>query len=399
MRRVEDRWIGFELSQKVQAYMHRRALSAGRVQTPVLRWIVERCDEWRRSFKDCFGITLENGLKVVLKLPRMTAREIEALVKELEGSKCVIKSVEHEEVELSPPPPFTTDAMLREASRKLKMGAKQVMALAQELFETGLITYHRTDSTRVSSAGIRIAREYITERWGEDLLAPRTWATGKEGAHECIRPTRPVDARRLRQLIQMGVIRLARRLDKAHFALYDLIFKRFMASQMKKAKLLKQRAVVLVEGREVTVEGYCEVLEPGFTLMRQVKLIPKVSEGKVGVEDVRHWVEAEIKPFTEGEVVALMKERGIGRPSTYAKIITTLLERGYVKRGRRGRLYATPRGYQVLRYLDGRFSQYVSEETTRRLEEAMKAVEEGRADYVEMLKRLYEEIRALAKIR
>ena len=399
LRRVEDRWIGFELSQKLQSYFRKKTLSAGRVQTPVLRWIADRCRKWRRSLRDCFGLTLENGLKVVLRLPRMTAREVSDTIERLKGATCEVRRVEVEEVELAPPPPFTTDAMLREASARLRMGAREVMALAQQLFEVGLITYHRTDSTRVSSAGIRIAREYITERWGEDLLAPRTWATGKEGAHECIRPTRPVDARRLRQLIQMGVIRLARRLDKAHFALYDLIFKRFMASQMKKAKLLKQRAVVLVEGREVTVEGYCEVLEPGFTLMRQVKLIPKVSEGKVGVEDVRHWVEAEVKPFTEGEVVALMKERGIGRPSTYAKIITTLLERGYVKRGRRGRLYATPRGYQVLRYLDGRFSQYVSEETTRRLEEAMKAVEEGRADYVEMLKRLYEEIRALAKIR
>ncbi|RLI10940.1 hypothetical protein DRO33_04940, partial [Candidatus Bathyarchaeota archaeon] len=262
----------------------------------------------------------------------------------------------------------------------------------------GLITYHRTDSTRVSSAGIRVAKEYISERWGEGLFAPRTWAIGEEGAHECIRPTRPIDARRLRQLIEMGVIRLARRLRREHFALYDLIFRRFVASQMKKAKLLRQKAVVAVAGQEVAVEGYCEVLEPGFTLMRQVRLIPKVSEGKVRVKDVRHWLEAEVKPFTEGEVVALMKERGIGRPSTYAKIITTLLERGYVKRGRGGRLYATNLGRAVLKYLDGRFSQYVSEETTRRLEEAMRAVEEGRASYIDILRHLYEEIRAISRV-
>ena len=396
LRRVEDRWIGFELSQKVQAYMHRRTLSAGRVQTPVLRWIVERCDEWRRSFKDCFGITLENGLKVVLKLPRMTAREIEALVKELEGSRCVIKSVEHEEVELSPPPPFTTDSMLREASSKLKMGAKQVMALAQELFETGLITYHRTDSTRVSSAGIGVAKEYISERWGEEYFAPRSWALGEEGAHECIRPTRPIDAQRLRQLIRMGVIRLARRLRPEHFALYDLIFKRFMASQMKKARLVKQKAVVVVRGQELVAEGYCEVREPGFTLVRPVKLVPKVSEGEVAVKSVRHWLEAEVKPFTEGELVAMMRERGIGRPSTYAKIISTLLERGYVRRDRWGRLHPTNLGRAVLKFLYDRFEQYVSEETTRRLEEAMKAVEEGRADYMEILRDLYREIRAIS---
>ncbi|HDI01386.1 MAG TPA: reverse gyrase [Candidatus Bathyarchaeota archaeon] len=398
LRRIEDRWIGFELSQKLQSYFRRKNLSAGRVQTPVLRWIAERCRQWKKSFRDCFGLELENGLRVVLRLPRMSARQVRATIERLRGASCYIKRVELEEVELAPPPPFTTDAMLREASARLKMGAREVMALAQELFEVGLITYHRTDSTRVSSAGIRVAREYISERWGEELLAPRTWATGEEGAHECIRPTRPIDAQRLRQLIQMGVIRLARRLSREHFRLYDLIFKRFIASQMKKAKLLKQKAVVAVEGQELTVEGYCEIIEPGFTHIRPVRLIPRASEGPVRVKEVRHWIEAEVKPFTEGELVALMKERGIGRPSTYAKIITTLLEREYVKRGRGGRLYATQRGYQVLNYLDGRFSQYVSEETTRRLEEAMKAVEEGRASYIEILRRLYEEIRILSGV-
>ena len=397
LRRIEDRWIGFELSQKVQAYLRRRRLSAGRVQTPVLRWVVERYDASKRSLRDCFGLTLENGLEVVLRLPRMTNNEAAELAKRLEGSECLVRAVEVEETELAPPPPFTTDAMLREASRALKMGAREVMALAQELFEVGLITYHRTDSTRVSSVGVGVAKAYISERWGEAFFAPRSWATGVEGAHECIRPTRPFDARRLRQLIDMGVVRLARRLRKEHFALYDLIFKRFIASQMKKARLLKQKAVVVVEGQELTVEGYCEVIEPGFTLLRPVRLVPKISEGKARIKAVKHWVEAELKPLTEGELVALMRERGIGRPSTYAKIIATLLERGYVKRGRGGRLYPTWLGRAVLKFLYGRFERYVSEETTRRLEEAMRAVEEGRADYVEILKGLYEEIRALAR--
>jgi len=398
LRRIEDRWIGFELSQRVQEHMRRKTLSAGRVQTPVLRWIIERCEASKRSYKDCFGLKLDNGLQVVLRLPRMTNKEATELAEKLKGAPCLVRSVEHEEVELAPPPPFTTDSMLKEASRALKLGARRVMALAQELFELGLITYHRTDSTRVSSAGIGVARDYITERWGPDYFAPRTWAIGEEGAHECIRPTRPIDARRLKQLVGMGIIRLARRLSKEHFALYDLIFKRFIASQMSKAKLVRQRAVVVVEGREITVEGYCEVKEPGFTLMRSPRLVPKVEEGEAHIEEVKHWVEAEVKPFTEGELVALMRERGIGRPSTYAKIISTLLERGYVKRDQRGRLYATWLGRAVLNYLDSRFGRYVSEETTRRLEEAMKAVEEGRANYIEILRELYEEIRDISRV-
>jgi len=396
LRRIEDRWIGFELSHKVQEYMRRRTLSAGRVQTPVLRWVVERYDAWRKSFKDCFGLELENGLKIVVRYPRMSAREAGEMAKRLKEAECTVKTVEVREVELAPPPPFTTDAMLREASAVLKLGARQTMQLAQELFETGLITYHRTDSTRVSSAGIGVAKDYISEHWGEDYFAPRSWATGEKGAHECIRPTRPIDARRLRQLVEMGVIRLVRRLKREHYALYDLIFKRFIASQMKKARLVRQKAVVEVAGQEVAVEGYCEVLEPGFTLMRPVKLIPRVSEGRTRVKTVKHWVEAEVKPFTEGELVAMMRERGIGRPSTYAKIIATLLERGYVKRDKKGRLYPTWLGRAVLKYLDSRFGQYVSEETTRRLEEAMRAVEEGRANYMEILRELYDEIRAIS---
>ncbi|RLI08669.1 reverse gyrase, partial [Candidatus Bathyarchaeota archaeon] len=396
LRRIEDRWIGFELSQRVQAYMRRKSLSAGRVQTPVLRWVAERYDAWRKSLKDCFGLELENGLRVVLRLPRMTGREVEALLGKLREARCLIRSVEHEVVELAPPPPFTTDALLREASSSLRMGAKQVMALAQELFEVGLITYHRTDSTRVSSAGLAVAREYISERWGPDYFRPRTWSRGEEGAHECIRPTRPIDARRLRQLMRMGIIRLARRLGPEHLALYDLIFKRFVASQMRKAVVVKQKAVVVVEGQELSCEGYCEVREPGFTLVRPLRLVQKVSEGEVGVKEVRHWIEADIKPLTEGELVAMMRERGIGRPSTYAKIISTLLERGYVRKDRWGRLRPTQLGRAVLRFLYRRFGQYVSEETTRRLEDAMRAVEEGRADYMEILRSLYREIRSLS---
>ena len=225
VRRIEDRWIGFELSKKLWEIFENRGLSAGRVQTPVLGWIIRRFEEHRNSRKSVIFVTLSNGLR--LKLQDLKGEVGKELVKELKTSKCKISLKEEKEVTLNPPPPYTTDEMLRDATRELKLGADEVMKLAQDLFEMGLITYHRTDSTRVSLAGRAVAREYLLEKYGEGIYVPREWRS--EGAHECIRPTRPLNVEKLRELIREGIIRLVRPLTRNHFRLYDLIFRRFMA--------------------------------------------------------------------------------------------------------------------------------------------------------------------------
>ncbi|RLE61942.1 MAG: reverse gyrase, partial [Thermoprotei archaeon] len=193
VRRIEDRWIGFTLSQKLWRIFGSRWYSAGRVQTPVLGWIVDRYNEYRRSKRYVFRITLSNGCTVNIEDPAIkNTKEARENADKLMHSDCRLLSVTEEEVTIKPPPPFSTDSMLREAVSTIRIGVDEVMRLAQDLFEMGLITYHRTDSIRVSDVGRAIAREYIREQFSEDDFKPREWS--KEGAHECIRPTRPIDA-------------------------------------------------------------------------------------------------------------------------------------------------------------------------------------------------------------
>ncbi|PCN50874.1 reverse gyrase, partial [Candidatus Geothermarchaeota archaeon ex4572_27] len=264
VRRVEDRWIGFELSRRLWRVFGSRHLSAGRVQTPVLGWIIQRFEEFKRSRRTVYDLQLSNDYRVTLDdVPKDVPSD--EVVRRLEGATCRVVELEEYEEEVSPPPPFTTDAMLKEASARLRMGAAETMAVAQDLFELGLITYHRTDNTRVSATGRQLAREYIREHLGEEMFQAREWPG--EGAHECIRPTRPIDVEQLRTLVETEALMLPKRPTRRHYALYDLIFRRFMASQMVRAKVRRVRVKLDIAGFTKELEGVLEVVEPGFTLM------------------------------------------------------------------------------------------------------------------------------------
>ena len=394
VRRVEDRWIGFALSEKLRERFGRRELSAGRVQTPVLGWVIRRSSESKRSLAYHYEVKLGNGLKFVLKFTELTEDEAKELERTLMSAKYRVDVVEDATVRLNPPPPYTTDTMLRDACRVMHIGADAAMRLAQDLFEAGLITYHRTDSTRVSGAGLALAREYITQRFGENAYQGRTWTTGREGAHECIRPTRPLDAERLRELLALGRIRPTKPLTKWHQRLYSLVFRRFIASQMRPAEVVRRsiRITSPEAGVDKLVEGYVDVREPGFTRLTPIKLMPEVKEGVVNAESVRHWRAPTVRPYTQGELIGEMKLRGIGRPSTYARTVRTLFRRGYVREVGRGYLIPTGIGVRVHQYLSRRFGEHVSEDATRRLSEVMEKVGKGEVDYSEVLSQLYEEI-------
>lgn len=388
VRRIEDRWIGFELSGELQRVFENRNLSAGRVQTPVLGWIIERYKEFSESEVYFLGLTLENGLQVTVEL-RKDGKDVEP------PEYVTVEEVQLEERELNPAPPYTTDAMLKDASTFLKLSAPETMRLAQDLFEMGLITYHRTDSTHVSNTGIEIAKEYITQELGEQYFKPRSW--GEEGTHEAIRPTRPIDTGRLMQLIRDGIIQLPRNLTRNHYRLYDMIFRRFMTSQMTPAKVLYERAVINAGVGKVELEGYVEILEEGWTKLRSPSLrqLPKLDPGmKLKVVESKKWKAPKVSLYTQGDIIALMKERGIGRPSTYAKIVETLIRRGYVieTKGRK-KLVPTEKGIKVYHYLVSKYRDLVSEERTRELEKLMDQIEEGKADYIEVLNDLYAELR------
>lgn len=393
-RRIEDRWIGFELSQRLWKTFGSRRLSAGRVQTPVLGWIISRMYESKRSVREFFELKLENGLKVVIPENRMYRKELRHYMEELKNAQAEIAELKAETVEVNPPPPFTTDSMLKEASASMGLGATEAMALAQDLFELGLITYHRTDSHRVSQVGIEIAKDYITSKFGSAFVTPRVWHA--EGAHECIRPTRSLDATRIRELVTLGLMRLAKRLTHKHLSLYELIFQRFIASQMKPVKAEKISFKVKILNRVVDVEGYSKIVENGFNLFRPFRIIPPVKEGFIGIVNVRHWRSPSLPLYTQGDVIALMKEKGIGRPSTYARIVETLFERGYVLASKnRKSLIPTRMGINVFNYLNDRFGPFISEETTRKLEEAMWLIENGKLNHQDIIRTLRVEIDAI----
>lgn len=369
VRRVEDRWIGFVLSQKLWERFGNRNLSAGRAQTPVLGWIIERAEENRQKKKVAFveelGIYIDDL--------------------DLQEFEIEIEEIERRGEERVPLPPYTTDAMLRDANAILKMSAGEVMRLAQQLFESGLITYHRTDSTTVSDAGLRIAREYL----GEDFQG-RRWE--KEGAHECIRPTRPLDRYDLQRLIQEGVIQVEG-ITRRHLALYDLIFRRFMASQCRNYRVEVVKYRIKAEGKEIEEERVVRAEGRAYELYKSVWVREELPAGTRRVR-ARILTVPRAPLYTQSDIITLMKEKGIGRPSTYATIVEKLFMRRYVIE-RNGKLIPTDIGRKVFDYLSENYGKFVSEERTKLLEEKMDEVEEGKAEYLEVIRELYDEIREI----
>ncbi len=386
VRRIEDRWIGFSLSPILWKVFGLNFLSAGRVQTPVLGWIVDQTEKHRIKAE---LVTLKlKGINVplIFKAPRGFTDKVKEL------GKVRIRDIRKEVVEINPPPPYTTDTMLSEGSRVLGLSAPRVMESAQRLFEAGLITYHRTDSTTVSSLGIAIAKDYISRVYGEEYFRGRKWE--KPGAHECIRPTRPLDSRQIRSLRAAGVLALAVPLRPEDYRLYDLIFRRFIMSQMTPCKLERTSFTLELEGFTKEFTFTTKIIEEGFSKVGRffnVVDLGEVAEGVYEVIDVESRVVPEYPLYTYGEVVELMKDKGIGRPSTYAKILDILRRRGYIIEVKNGKLVATTRGKNVYKYLSEKFNDLISEERTRKLQEKIDLIEVGNEEMERVLKEFFNE--------
>ncbi len=386
LRRVADRWVGFEVSRILQREFHRQWLSGGRVQIPVLGWIVEREKEYRKK-RHVIQITWNEGgrwLRVEFELPdKERAKEIFDRVKTLR-----VRVLKEEEEVRNPPPPYRTDTLLRDMSERYKFSLSKSMELAQTLFELGFITYHRTDYLRVSDAGMALAKSYISEEFGEEFYRGRRWAEG--GAHECIRPTKPIDPEELRALVLSGQVS---GLGREHLLMYERIFRRFMASQMKEIKLKKKELLLELDSMSKEISIYTDILEEGFNRVYPVDLMPDI-EGDIDISNRKELKELpHAYLYTQGSIVEEMKRKGIGRPSTYATIVSKLIDRGYVI-DRKGFLIPTRLGKEVYSFLKKQehILPFVSEEFTRELEAMMDTVEEGKEDYKNILKRLYEDI-------
>ncbi len=362
VRRIEDRWIGFELSKVLKLKFNSPNHGAGRVQTPVLGWIVDRTKKYKTAMGWIAKLKLGDYVYSVFFDDKEKAKISRVSVEKL-GERTEV---------LSPLPPYTTDTLLIDAYNYYKLPAERVMRIAQDLFESGLITYHRTDSTHVSSRGIEVAKEYL-EKKGIGHFSPRSW--GEEGTHEAIRPTYPIDVEELKKEISDNPNRLFVKLTWSHFAVYDLIFRRFIASQMENAigKFVKYRITVndLVDEVELLSEvtgGFSLVTKPRTYSLPLGDLQPQYEVIRGSRERLMNYA----------EVIRLMREKNIGRPSTYAKTIQNLIKHGYVVQSKkRGYLIATKKGTEAFSYLVANFPNLVSESTTSELMEKMDLIARG----------------------
>ncbi|BCD68844.1 reverse gyrase [Nitratiruptor sp. YY09-18] len=376
VRRIADRWIGFSISQRLQKSLGKKWLSAGRVQSAVLEWIVLREYEAKQKvyeIKVRFG-----GLEAAFIFEKK--QEAQDFFDKLQEVVVRVSNIEQKELFRSP---FSTDAMLYAASNELHFSPQKTMQLAQDLFEAGFITYHRTDSIRVSPAGINVAKEYILSHFGEEYFSPHTHAKDG-GAHEAIRPTRPMDAEDLQEFLQLQNSTLT----PHHLRLYDLIFRNFIASQMRPAVVEEVHAQVQALDKTTEVGFFSKIVKHGIDLIVPIA-IHTLQEGRYSVEK-ELITRPKVPRYSYAEVIRMMKERGIGRPSTYAITIEKLEERHYIVQ-RRGVLYATKLGTQVYEELrnDPKSYAFVNERYTRELEGLMDKVQEGKADFYTVLNDLY----------
>ncbi|GAX88207.1 reverse gyrase [Lebetimonas natsushimae] len=371
VRRISDRWIGFNLSSYLQNLLHNAHLSAGRVQTPVLNWICERTEKLKEKI---FIVSVKiNDLKIEWEFE--DKEKAEGFFNSLKN-KIEIKLLESKEEDVFEKP-FNTSTLLKEAATKLHFSPQYTMKLAQELFENGFITYHRTDSFRISNVGKKIAKEYIEEKFGEEYVNLRSFESG--GAHEAIRATTSMDMNELKSFLVFKNINLTYN----HLKLYDLIFRKFIASQMRDVKVKKD--IFKIVDKEVDVNT--KILEDGFNLVYPIKIY-NIKEGIYPVSK-NIYQKSKFPPYTYAEVIDEMKNKGIGRPSTYAITVEKLLERKYVVE-KNGFLFATKLGFKVLDILKKHpLYKFVSEIFTKTLEETMDLIEEGKKDYKSELIKLY----------
>ncbi len=423
-RRALDYLVGFNLSPLLWKKV-RRGLSAGRVQSPALRLICEREEEIEafkaREYWTIEADTEKDGQAFSAKLTHFAgeklsqfsvtngerAAEIEKALHAAAGGKLDVLKVEKKQRKRNPAAPFTTSTLQQEASRKLGFTAQRTMRIAQQLYEgvdigsgaVGLITYMRTDSVNLADEAVAELRGFIGDKYGKDQLpkAPRqfkTKAKNAQEAHEAIRPTSALNV----------PDEIAKHLDKDQLKLYSLIWKRTVACQMIHATIDTVAAdlgagdgnVFRANGSTIASPGFIQVYLEGTDDAKpgedDEKMLPPLSEGeKVSLNKIRpeqHFTEPPPR-YSEASLVKALEEFGIGRPSTYASIISTLQDREYVEMDKK-RFIPTDVGRVVNKFLTNYFTQYVDYDFTARLEDELDAVSRGEEEWIPLLEKFWQ---------
>lgn len=414
-RRILDRLVGYKLSPFISQKI-RRGLSAGRVQSVAVRIIVDREEEIRKfkpeeywtidakfipkGSRKSFSASLYSDANGKIKIENQ--EQAEKIEQDLADAEYMITKVKHGTRRKTPAPPFITSTLQQEASRKLGFQSRRTMKVAQELYEgvdiegmgaTGLITYMRTDSLRISDVAKEEAAQYILNRFGEKFLPakPRVFKTksNAQDGHEAIRPSMP----------SLSPEDVKASLTSDQFKLYNLIWNRFMASQMSDCIQKTTQAEISAKEYIFKASGYYVDFE-GFTTLyveskdteeeKSTQLPPLEKDMPVKCKELKknqHFTQPPAR-YTEASLIKALEEYGIGRPSTYAATITTITSREYVKREAKT-LYPTELGEVMTNLLKERFPKIVNYKFTAQMEENLDEVEHGHEEWVELLDEFY----------
>ncbi|RJQ27709.1 type I DNA topoisomerase [Candidatus Parcubacteria bacterium] len=421
-RRVLDRIVGYKLSPILWKKIKRK-LSAGRVQSVALRLIVEREKEVEK-FKEkdyCklfaklsskktpepieFELVKINDQNIARQekislydgeyrysLTILDKKRAEEIEKDIKNNSFVIKFIIQKETKRSPHPPFTTSTLQQEAFRRLGFSGKRTMSVAQKLYEEGIITYHRTDSFNLSTDFVKEARDYIDKEFGREYLSekPKIFQTKSklaQEAHEAIRPTNPT-------MQQQEVARIS---GKDYANLYSLIYKRALSTQMSDAVYFSTKIEAETKGKDLYLfEVNGRVLKfPGFLKLwfyeEEEQILPELSEKDELSLNESRIVENKTNPparYNEASIIASLEKHGIGRPSTYAPIISTITGRDYIEKQER-KFVPTKIGTIVNDFLVANFSDIDDIPFTASMEDELDNVANGKRDWVEILKEFY----------
>ena len=413
-RRVLDRIVGYKISPILWKKV-KRGLSAGRVQSVAVKLIVDREEEiekfipeeyWNiyanlqdKETKKEFQAKFygENGKKQEIH----SEDEVQKILNTIEKAKYIVDDIKKSEKKRNPAPPFTTSTMQQEASRKLGFTLKKTMTIAQGLYEgvkipekgtVGLITYMRTDSTRISEEARAIAKEQITKDYGDEYYENRYYKAKKDSqdAHEAIRPT----------YIDINPEEIKDALSKDQYKLYKLIYNRFMASQMS-AAIYDTMSVTIdangytfkANGQTLKFKGFMTLYVEGTDSKEEEKegMLPDIKEKEelklVKIDPKQSFTEPPPR-YTEASLVKTLEEKGIGRPSTYSPTITTILDRRYIEKEQK-QLAPTELGKIVNKILIENFTDVINVEFTAEIESEFDEIAEGKEPWKNMIREVY----------
>lgn len=415
-RRVLDRLVGYSISPILWRKV-KKGLSAGRVQSVATKLICDREAQIQSFIPEEYwtiDVSLISKLKekihfsyfgtdIKKKHVPKSEEETKKIIDKINQKQAVIENVEQKRRKYSPLPPYTTSTLQQDAANRLGFATKKTMMIAQSLYEgkniaglgtVGLITYMRTDSTRVSDSAIASAHEYIIEHFGKEYIGKGSRdkkQKNAQDAHEAIRPT----------MEKLSPADVAAGLTKDELRLYELIWKRFMASQMAESEYQSVTATASVDDIVLKASGSIKVFD-GFTRLYEMESgklnpIPNVEKGDLlqvdRVKPEQHFTSPPSR-YTEGSLVKEMEERGIGRPSTYAPTITTILARGYVGKEKKS-LYPTELGFLINEIMGDYFTRIIDVDFTAHMEDDFDRIENGSETWKEIIRVFYSEFEPL----